>query len=114
MALIVAARSIRLVVAFVSHSEMTESTELKKAAEANLLDAQQPPFFVPPPSQGNHPGNEVATTTHSAIIAQEEDEDVRDMDGTPTRKSTRSGKQVKDNNFVHVFVNIFMSWSKTF
>ena len=92
------ARSIRLAVAFVSCFKMTESTELKKAAEADLHDAH--PFPAPPPSQGNRPGNEVATTTESALIAQEEDEDVHRMDGMPTRKSTRSRKRVKDNNFV--------------
>ena len=58
------------------------------------------PFPAPTPSQGNHPGNDVATTTESALIAQEEDEDVRGTDGMPTRKSTKSRKQVKDNNFV--------------
>ena len=31
--------SVRFVVAFVSYSEMTESSELKEAAEADLLDA---------------------------------------------------------------------------
>ena len=86
------ARSIRLVVAFVSYFELTESTELKKAAEADLHDAPQPPF--------SRPGNELATTTESALIAQEEHEDVRGTDGIPNRKSTRSRKQVKDNNFV--------------
>ena len=39
------------------------------------------PFPAPPPSQGNRPGNEVATTTESALIAHEEDEDVHGMDG---------------------------------
>ena len=47
-----------------------------------------------------------------ALIAQEEGEDVCGTDGMPTRKSTRSRKQLKDNNFV--FVLIFMSRSKTF
>ena len=42
------------------------------------------------------------TTTERALIAQEENEDVRGMDGMPTCKSTRSRKQVKDNNFVFV------------
>ena len=43
---------------------------------------------------------ETTTTTERALIAQEED--VRGTDGIPTRKSTRSRKQVKDNNFVFV------------
>ena len=55
---------------------------------------------------------DTTTTTERALIAQEEDEDVSGTDGMPTRKSTRSRKQAKDNNFV--FVLIFMSWSKTF
>ena len=55
---------------------------------------------------------DTTTTTERALIAQGEDEDVRGTDGMPTRKSTRFRKQVKDNNFV--FVEIFMSWSKTF
>ena len=55
---------------------------------------------------------DITTTTERVLIAQEEDEDARGTDGMPTRKSTRSRKQVKDNNFV--FVLIFMSWSKTF
>ena len=42
---------------------------------------------------------DTTTTTERALIAQEE-EDVRGTDGIPTRKSTRSRKQVKDNNFV--------------
>ena len=45
---------------------------------------------------------DATTTTERALIAQEEDEDVRGTDGMPTRKSTRSRKQVKDNNFVFV------------
>ena len=45
---------------------------------------------------------DTTTTTERAVIAQEEDEDVRWTDGMPTRKSTRSRKQVKDNNFVFV------------
>ena len=45
---------------------------------------------------------DTTTTTERALIAQEEDEDVRGTDGMPTRKSTRSRKQVKDNNFVFV------------
>ena len=40
------------------------------------------------------------TTTERALIAKEEDEDARGTEGMPTRKSTRSRKQVKDNNFV--------------
>ena len=44
---------------------------------------------------------DTTTTTERALIAQEE-EDVRGTDGIPTRKSTRSRKQVKDNNFVFV------------
>ena len=55
---------------------------------------------------------DTTTTTERALIAQEGDEDVSGTDGMPTRKSTRSRKQAKDNNFV--FVLIFMSWSKTF
>ena len=55
---------------------------------------------------------DITTTTNRALIAQEEDEDVRGSDRMLTRKSTRSRKQVKDSNFV--FVYIFMSWSKTF
>ena len=43
---------------------------------------------------------DTTTTKEGALIAQEEDEDVRGTDGMPTRKSTRSRKQVKDNNFV--------------
>ena len=40
-----------------------------------------------------------------ALIAQEEeDEDVCGTDGMPTRKSTRSRKQVKDNNYRIVLV----------
>ena len=42
---------------------------------------------------------DTTTTTERALIAQEEEE-VRGTDGIPTRKSTRSRKQVKDNNFV--------------
>ena len=45
---------------------------------------------------------DTTTTTERALIVQEEDEDVRGTDGMPTRKSTRSRKQVKDNNFVFV------------
>ena len=45
---------------------------------------------------------DTTTTTERALISQEEDEDVRGTDGMPTRKSTRSRKQVKDNNFVFV------------
>ena len=45
---------------------------------------------------------DTTTTKERALIAQEEDEDVRGTDGMPTRKSTRSRKQVKDNNFVFV------------
>ena len=45
---------------------------------------------------------DTTTTTERALIAQEEDEDVRGTDGMPTRKSTTSRKQVKDNNFVFV------------
>ena len=45
---------------------------------------------------------DTTTTTERALIAQEEDEDVSGTDGMPTRKSTRSRKQVKDNNFVFV------------
>ena len=45
---------------------------------------------------------DTTTTTERALIAQEEDEDARGTDGMPTRKSTRSRKQVKDNNFVFV------------
>ena len=41
------------------------------------------------------------TTTERALFAQEEDEDVRGMDGMPTQ-STRSKKQVKDNNVIFV------------
>ena len=81
---------------------MTESCELKEAAEADLFDAPQPPFSNPAPKSGKTPGNKVATTTERALIAQEEDEDVRGTVGMPTRKSTRSRKQVKDNNFVFV------------
>ena len=54
---------------------------------------------------------DITTTTERALIAQEEDEDVHGKDEMPTQKSTRSRKQVKDNNFI--FVYIFMSWSKT-
>lgn len=54
---------------------------------------------------------DITTTTERALIAQEEDEDVHRKDEMPTQKSTRSRKQVKDNNFI--FVYIFMSWSKT-
>ena len=43
---------------------------------------------------------DTTTTKERALIVQEEDEDVRGTDGMPTRKSTRSRKQVKDNNFV--------------
>ena len=42
-------------------------------------------------------------TTETALIAHEEDEDVHGTDGMPTRKSTRSRKQVEDNNFVSLF-----------
>ena len=45
---------------------------------------------------------DTTTTTERVLIAQEEDEDARGTDGMPTRKSTRSRKQVKDNNFVFV------------
>ena len=45
---------------------------------------------------------DTTTTTERVLIAQEEDEDARETDGMPTRKSTRSRKQVKDNNFVFV------------
>ena len=45
---------------------------------------------------------DITTTPDRALIAQEEDEDVRGTDGLLTRKSTRSRKQVKDNNFVFV------------
>ena len=45
---------------------------------------------------------DATTTTERALIAQEEDEDVRGTDGMPTRKSTRPRKQVKDDNFVFV------------
>ena len=47
-------------------------------------------------------------TTERALIAQEEDEDMHGKDEMPTQKSTRSRKQVKDNNFI--FVNIFMGF----
>ena len=84
-----------------AHTLYHDNGPLKKAAEADLRDAPQPPFPRPTPKPGKYrPGNEVATTTESALIAQEEDEDVHGMDGMPTRKSTRSRKQVKDNNFV--------------
>ena len=43
---------------------------------------------------------DATTTTERALIAQEDDEDVRGTDGMPTRKSTRSRKLVKGNNFV--------------
>ena len=43
------AQSIRLA-AFVSCCELTESTELKKAAEADLHDAAQTPFSRPRPA----------------------------------------------------------------
>ena len=89
------ARSIRLVVSFVSYFEMTESTELKKAAEADLHDAPQPPFPAPPPSQGNRPGNEVASTTDSALTAQEEDEDVRGTESRQEKKTGHQGQQVR-------------------
>ena len=45
---------------------------------------------------------DTTTTSERALIAQEEDKDVRGMDGMPTRKSTSSRKQVKDNYFVFV------------
>ena len=45
---------------------------------------------------------DTTTTTERVLIAQEEDVDARGTDGMPTRKSTRSRKQVKDNNFVLV------------
>ena len=47
---------------------------------------------------------DTATTTERerALIAQEEGEDMCGTDGMPTRKSTRSRKQPKDNNFVFV------------
>ena len=50
---------------------------------------------------------DITTTTERerALIAQEEeDEDVCGTDGMPTRKSTRSRKQVKDNNYRIVLV----------
>ena len=43
---------------------------------------------------------DATTTTERALITQEDDEDVRGTDGMPTRKSARSRKLVKDNNFV--------------
>ena len=46
---------------------------------------------------------DATTTTETALIAHEEDEDVHGTDGMPTRKSTRSRKQVEDNNFVSLF-----------
>lgn len=52
---------------------------------------------------------DITTTTERALMAQEEDEDVHGKDEMPTQNSTRSRKQVKDNNFI--FVYIFMSWS---
>ena len=45
---------------------------------------------------------DTTTTTERALIVQEEDEDVRGTDGMATRRSTRSRKQVKDNNFIFV------------
>ena len=45
---------------------------------------------------------DTTTTTERALIAQEEDGDVRGTEGMATRKSTRSRKQVKDNNFIFV------------
>ena len=55
---------------------------------------------------------DTTTTTERALIAQEEDEDVSGTEGMPTRKSTRSRKRAKDNNFV--FVLIFMSCQRHF
>ena len=45
---------------------------------------------------------DTTTTTERTLIAQEEDEGEPGTDGMPTRKFTRSRKQVKDNNFVFV------------
>ena len=89
-------------VAFVSFSKMTESSELKEAAGAEVLDAPQLPhhtthpglgawrekcpFPAPPPNHVKRPGNEVA------------------MGRMECQHKSRQGleNRVKDNNFVFV------------
>ena len=91
---------------FIFWDDWINRVKKKRRQKPICIMHQNHRFPAPPPSQGNRPGNEVATTTESALIAQEEDEDVRGTDGMPTRKSTRSRKQVKDNNFVFERWNI--------
>ena len=75
---------------------------------------QNHPFPAPPPSQGNRPGNEVATTTESALIAQEEDEDVHGMDEcqpesrqVPENRSRTTTSYLKDEIF-----NMTSAWER--
>ena len=65
------------------------------------------PFPAPPPSQGNHTGNEVANTTESALIAQEEDEDVCGTDESPENRSRTTTSYLKDEIF-----NMTPAWDK--